>query len=103
MVCKLRTYDKKLVEAHIIPRRFYEPLKDGGQIPQIIADKAGVYPKRSAIGVYDREILCEKCERIFCPWDDYGYRFLMRKIPDDAYIWNRDEKLSYNMGQCDYH
>jgi hypothetical protein len=103
LVCKLCTQDKKLVQAHIIPRSFYAPLKEGGQIPQIITDKAGVYPQKSPTGVYDKEILCEECERVFAPWDDYGYRFLMGKISDDAYIRDRGEKIAYNMGPCDYH
>lgn len=103
MVCQLCAQDKKLIEAHILPRSFYEPLKECGQVPQIITDKAGIYPKRSPTGVYDKEILCDGCERVFSPWDDYGRRFLMRKISDDAYIRDRDEKIAYNMVQCDYH
>ncbi len=103
MVCKLCTQEKKLVKAHIIPRSFYEPLKEDRQVPKIFTDKAGVYPQRSPTGIYDKEILCEGCESIFSPWDAYGHRFLMRTISEDAYIKDGDEKIAYNMGQCDYH
>jgi hypothetical protein len=77
--------------------------KEEGQVPRIITDKAGVYPRRSPTGIYDKEILCEECERIFSPWDDYGHRFLMRTISEAAYIKDGDKKIAYNMGQCDYH
>ena len=99
--CKLCGHDKKLVEAHVIPRSFHEPLKEGGQTPIIITSKPGVYPKRSHIGVYDKEIVCEECEAIFSPWDDYGHEFLTQKLEDARYLVSNGEKLAYNFGLCD--
>jgi len=102
MKCQLCGCDKKLIEAHVIPRSFHEPLKEGGQIPIIITNKPGVYPKKSPIGVYDKEIVCEECEAIFSPWDDYGHTFLTEEFEDARYIGSNGAKLAYNFGVCDY-
>jgi hypothetical protein len=102
MQCKLCGCDKKLVDAHIIPRSFHEPLKQGGETPIIITSKPGVYPKQSHIGVYDKEIVCEACEAIFSPWDDYGHKFLTQKLEDARFIGSNGERLAYNFGPCDY-
>jgi len=102
MTCKFCQQDKKLIEAHIIPRSFHEPLKEGGQTPLIITSKEGVFPKKSPIGIYDKEILCEECERKFSPWDDYGNKFLTQELQEERYLINNGEYLAYNFGQCDY-
>lgn len=102
MECKLCGCDKKLVDAHIIPRSFHEPLKQGGQTPIIITSNPGVYPKQSHIGVYDKEIVCEVCEKIFSPWDDYGNKFLTQEFEEARYIGCSGERLAYNLGPCNY-
>ena len=102
LVCKLCGQEKKLVVAHIIPRSFYDPLREGGQIPVIITDQPGVYIQKSRTGVYDREILCGACERKLSAWDDYAYKFLMGNVSDHAYIMHRDKRVAYNLGRCDY-
>jgi hypothetical protein len=101
MKCRMCGENRKLIDAHIIPRSFYEPLKENGQIPRIITDKAGVYPKRSQTGAYDKEIVCGSCEQIFSPWDGYGYTFLFQDLDDANYIWDRQRALAYNFGKCD--
>lgn len=102
MSCKLCGEDKKLIEAHIIPRSFYKVFKDNGKAPITINDQPGIYPKRSQIGIYDKEILCEDCERIFSTWDDYGYRFLSQEFKEEGYIYNNDLKIAYNFGSFEY-
>lgn len=102
MKCKMCDEEKKLIQAHIIPRSFHEPLKQSGQIPIIITSKEGVYPKRSQTGIYDTEILCEDCEKLFSPWDDYGNKFLFQELEDSNYIVSNGERIAYNYGLCDY-
>lgn len=102
MECKLCGCEKKLVEAHVIPRSFHEPMKQGGQTPIIITSKPGVYPKQSHTGVYDKEIVCEACEAIFSSWDDYGHEFLTQKLEDARYICSNGKRLAYNFGPCNY-
>jgi hypothetical protein len=60
--CKLCQQQKKLIKAHIIPEAFYE-LKKHGNLPLIIlgeAPKGKV--KKSRLGYYDENILCEECD-----------------------------------------
>jgi hypothetical protein len=102
MKCKMCGEEKRLIDAHIIPRSFYEPLKENGQTPRIVTDVAGEYPKRSQTGVYDKEIVCESCEQLFSPWDDYAYRFLFQELNDEQFIRNNGEVVAYNFGKCDY-
>lgn len=63
MNCKLCNQNKKLVKAHIIPERFFKSIKISEKPLQIYAAKAGTYPKRSHIGLYDPHILCYECEK----------------------------------------
>ena len=97
MECSLCGCDKKLINAHVIPRSFHEPMKQGGQTPIIITSKPGEYPKRSPIGVYDKEIVCENCEAIFSPWDDYGNKFLTQELDEARYIGSNGENTKSNV------
>lgn len=99
MACHLCNQDRKLIRAHVIPRSFYAPFESAGQI---VSNAEGMYPKRSPIGIYDTEILCEECERRFSPWDDYGCAFLMRDLASLPTILNGDEILAYNLGPANY-
>lgn len=102
MQCRLCDQDKKLIKAHIIPRSFYEPLRLNGQAPVIYSSNADVHPKISQTGIYDKEIVCEDCERIFSPWDDYSKKFLFQELHKDRYRVSNGERLAYNFGPCDY-
>lgn len=95
--------DKKLIKAHIIPRSFHKSLNQGDvQTPIIITSKPGEYPKQSQTGVYDKEIVCEDCEKIFSTWDDYGYEFLFQELDEDRYIVSNNERIAYNFGPTNY-
>ena len=103
MQCSLCNQDKKLIKAHIIPRSFHKSLKQGDvQTPIIITSKPGEYPKQSQTGVYDKEIVCEDCEKIFSTWDDYGYEFLFQELDEDRYIVSNNERIAYNFGPTNY-
>lgn len=77
-------------------------MKQSGQTPIIIASKPNVYPKKSHTGIYDKEIVCEDCERIFAPWDEYGNKFLFQELHEDRYIVSNGERIAYNFGSSDY-
>jgi len=102
MICQLCNQEKKLINAHIIPRSFFSDLTEEGRAPIVIDDKAGSYPKRTPIGIYDSEILCEDCERLFSIWDDYGRQFLSQDIDEDKYVLSNGERLACNFGAYDY-
>lgn len=60
-ICKLCGEDKKLIDAHIIPRAFYPPKIPTGDAV-IVPSLEGGYPRRTPIGVYDPKILCAECD-----------------------------------------
>jgi hypothetical protein len=60
-VCLLCGEDKPLIDAHIIPKGFHpEPAAIGPAV--LVSNKAGVYPRRAPVGVYDQHILCAECD-----------------------------------------
>jgi hypothetical protein len=84
-VCRLCDQTKRLIKAHIIPRKFFEGIKDTEKYAvQINANKAlkesGTFYQA---GVYDTEILCEECERRFSDLDGYGWKILGTPSLDD--------------------
>lgn len=60
-LCKLCKTEAKLVEAHIIPRAFYQ-LSDTDEPVKIVSSVEGEHPRRMRIGIYDPNILCAKCD-----------------------------------------
>lgn len=102
MKCKLCFRDKKLINAHIIPRSFFDLTADSAEPNKLIFSTPGVFPKRSPKGVYDREILCAECEAAFSKCDDYGFRFLVRGFDTAQPIMRNGVAFAYNLGRCDY-
>jgi hypothetical protein len=76
MNCKYCQQEKKLIKAHVIPESFFRRLCVGESPPRLLTEKEGIYPKRASKGVYDPNILCIDCERLFGDWDNYGQKFL---------------------------
>lgn len=77
--CKLCGQQAKLVDAHIIPEAFFRDLQTPGASPlQIVSNDSAMYPERSHIGVYDKNIVCKDCELKFVPWDSYAARLLIQ-------------------------
>lgn len=70
--CKIRPAS---VKAHIIPQSFFVEHLGEGEIPRLLSTSEKHYPKKSPIGEYDTDILCEPCEQTFSVVDDYGYEF----------------------------
>jgi hypothetical protein len=72
MICQLCLQDKKLIRSHIIPASFFRLAYPEKNCRIVTKDE---YSKRLLVGLYDMEIVCEECEKIFSRWDDYGNRF----------------------------
>lgn len=102
MMCKLCRQKKQLVEAHIIPKSLYKPLQDRSGTPRIGSNKSGFYPKRSPIGIYDKHLVCDDCEKLFSPWDHYAHELLLGKLVDTNYITSGGERLAYQFKEVDY-
>src|SRR5205085_5334408 len=43
-------------------------------------NRAGEYPKRSRVGIYDSTIVCEACERSFSDYDSYAAQVLLNDV-----------------------
>ena len=78
--CRLCGNNNKLIKAHVIPEAFFREIVIGDEGAHLISGSPGELPKRSPIGVYDREILCDQCEVKFGRVDDYGVLVLLKRF-----------------------
>ena len=92
--------ERPLIKAHIIPKSFFIQLRKGRNPAKIISQNG--YPKKSQIGEYDKEILCNGCEKKFQSWDDYGQKLLLQESDQLTPIKNRDEVVAYEINKFDY-
>lgn len=98
MICKFCLKERKLVRCHIIPRSFFKSLLNPHAL--IISDIS--YPKRSQTGIYDENLICEECETLFSPFDDYAYRLLSTDISEDNLLVYNNERIVYFIYNYDY-
>ena len=80
--CRLCGQQRVLVRAHVIPEAFFRRLRLGGEIPLLVSGFPNVYNQRAPIGVYDKTILCDGCERKFERVDDYAARALLNHFEE---------------------
>jgi hypothetical protein len=102
MKCRYCCDKKKLVKAHIIPEAFFRRLRDGQDSPRMFSNKAGEYPKRAPIGVYDTQILCKDCELIFGDWDNYAQDILREEPKNSSPILNGSQVVGYQINSYNY-
>lgn len=100
MICKLCNQDHKLIKAHVIPESFFRPLRAEEKSPLLIS--AGNYIKRAPIGVYDKTILCEACEKRFGTWDDYAQSLLLQDFQNAHTLKNGNDIYGYVFDNFDY-
>jgi len=72
-LCRFCLEQRQLIEAHIIPKGFFERIRSDE--PTILVNKSD-YPKRSPQGIYDKGILCGPCDNIIGKWDQYAQEVL---------------------------
>lgn len=95
----------KLVDAHIIPRAFFEEIKKYNNTQYLLSftNTPGYYTQKSWIGLYDNSLVCKSCEELFSPFDDYAIKLLLKtldfdEIKDEARglgVWKKDN-YNYN-------
>lgn len=78
-ICRLCEVSTELIEAHIIPSSFYQPLHESG-LPREYSSAPGVHPKRRPKGIYDNGILCADCDNSLGRWDGYAVRLLCQPL-----------------------
>lgn len=95
MICKFCGNKEKLIKAHIIPAGFFRRLRRGEKALELITNIEGEYKKRSHVGVYDRTIVCSKCENIWQEWDRYAQRVLVENLSIKGTIRIKNKTVSY--------
>lgn len=81
MICKLCGVERKLIRAHVIPAAFFDKLRQDSPFESVMYTfDADVHPKRVPKGIYDRELVCDDCEKRFQAWDDYAARLLLQQF-----------------------
>lgn len=105
MKCRLCMQEAKLVDAHIIPRSFFEVIKSKGRQDylMVVSSETSIFDRKSWIGVYDSTILCSACEKIFSPWDDYAAKLLLPQMrPEDILYEVPNKPLARVIKTYDY-
>lgn len=78
MKCKFCGKETKLIKAHIIPEGFFRRLKhQDNAVLEMLTNKEGEFPKRRPKGEYDKNLVCNDCEKIWQGWDDYAQQLLI--------------------------
>jgi hypothetical protein len=102
MICKLCGEDRKLIKAHIIPEGFFRPLRLGSTVLEMHSNTNGALPKKSPIGIYDKNILCEKCDKYIGLWDDYAHKLLIQNFSENFAVYEGSTKAAYKINVYDY-
>jgi len=102
MKCKLCGNDTTLIKAHIIPAGLFRRLQKGMKPLEMITNKAGEYTKRAPVGVYDKTIVCSKCECIWQEWDNYAQKLLTDKLVKWQVRYSESKKICYIIDNYDY-
>ncbi len=102
MICKGCYQDRKLIKAHIIPESFFIGHRVAEKSPLLMTDLAGVHPKKSRIGIYDKEILCSECEGRFQEVDDYGQTLLLKDESSHIELKKSNLVVGYQVNEVNY-
>lgn len=102
MKCSGCKKEKNLINAHVIPEAFFVGLREKNQLPKLVTDTKGVYPKRCPIGVYDKNILCKDCEERFQQVDNYGVDLLLKKEHKQEKLMYKERIAGYKITSFDY-
>ncbi len=79
-ICKMCGCEKQLVEAHIVPKAFYRDMNadSANKMLWTLGTDEQKRVRRSPQGEYDPEIVCEDCEKLFQPYDQYAAELLIQ-------------------------
>jgi hypothetical protein len=94
-ICKRCGEDRELIEAHVIPRRFWEYSDKPRRPLAVLASRPGWVAKRSRTGEYDSEILCGHCDQLFGVFDQHATENLLGKTGNSVQIVPHQTMLQY--------
>jgi hypothetical protein len=77
-LCKYCGHERPLIDAHIIPEAFFRDIRQEPSAPlYMVSSNPESHVARAPKGIYDKGILCRKCEDLFGPYDNYGATLLI--------------------------
>lgn len=101
MRCRGCGEERILIKAHIIPKSFYMDLRAGASHLKVIPSALSEFVKRSNIGDYDSEILCEACDQYLGRFDEYGKAVLIDKTHEFVSIAKYGAVAGWIISGCD--
>jgi hypothetical protein len=103
MICKLCGADRKLIKAHVIPAAFFEKNGNDSAFESFLYTfDLTTHSKRLPAGIYDKELLCNDCERRFQKWDDYGANLLLTNFGNFLPVLRDSELIGWRLDDYDY-
>lgn len=92
-ICKFCGQEKKLIKAHIIPKKFYLDYKNEQYMG---VDALSRKFKIQQNGAYDKNILCSDCDgKILGKFDKEGYRVLFEEIYKHRQLLPNNDSVYY--------
>ncbi|HTA42226.1 MAG TPA: hypothetical protein VK789_07260 [Bryobacteraceae bacterium] len=98
-LCRFCLEERPLIEAHIIPKGFFERIRTDEA--NILINESD-YPKRSPQGIYDKGILCGPCDNIIGKWDQYAQEALPAEMSAFTLIADRQIIGGWERPDYDY-
>lgn len=89
------------VKSHIIPESFFRVVRGNEHTLKMISNTPGEFTKKAPIGVYDKTILCNECEKVFAKYDDYAAQVLLDGKALEV-IKDGESIVAYSMTGIDY-
>ena len=102
MTCKGCGENKKLIDAHIIPKSFYMDLRASDNHLDIIPSNPTDRKGRSFKGDYDTSILCAECDKVMEIYDDYGKKLLLDQSSDFKELIHEGKIYGWEIEEYDY-
>ena len=102
MKCKFCGNESTLIRAHIIPVGFFRRIRRGTKALEMITNRTGEYTTKSPVGVYDRTIVCSKCEAIWQEWDNYAQQLLAEEPLNGKAQYHNNRKICFIVDNFDY-
>ena len=70
-------------------------------LPYLMNDLPGAFPKKSQTGVYERTILCRECEDQFSQLDEYGFKTLVEGAKQLKPMYDQQKLMASILPQVD--
>lgn len=102
MKCRLCNDRTDLVEAHIVPGGFFRRMPSDHGPARILQNNPEQFPKRAPVGIYDKGILCSKCEPRFGPWDQHVQEVLTDDLKNGVVRQVGEKIVGYEIQKYDY-